>query len=1099
MAPVQQLEELGVGVRHPQEAIRLEVPEDPPALALRGLEALQGVARSHLRMGAEASGRRRRERRLRGHDDGPSCLALVAMTLDHELLVADPDPRPVAQRLATIQAAPVEPGPVARAGVLEQHLAAGDRDSRLPPRDGRVVESHRAAGRAADRHVVDQRHPRAVGQHELQHQDSESVRALALNSKRRSLERTRQTRGADRFRVWHERPSLWTGGGDAGRSSGPMRTRAPHRRSVTRRSAPARDGRDDNVPRRAMRARRPWWWQPRLRAAMALGALGVAAVLARLAAHLETEAMWFHELGQDRVFWTLFVARWLAGSLTGLGTTAVLLVNFWFAERTAPAEGRLPGGRRARKRLRRILLSAQLVVSAGAGLAVSRAVVLADWQHMLLWLHRRDFGVTDPLFHKDVGFFVFSLPLYENVARWLLMTTAIALACAFATHAATGAIRTKPAPDLGDAGGPRSCAGARRAAAGPRRVAAPAQPVRPRAAATGRDGARRRVHGRPRPAGVAAGPRGGHSRGRGDARVCRRAAFVVGAGRRLAMIAVAELVNPAVLPSVVQRFVVEPQTLSRERPYLAHTLALTRRAYGLDRVADLPVPANAAISNGELRANRDVDPEHPAVGHRRAQAGDRPAAGDRLLLRLPEDHGGPLPARRKAGGHDRRRARARPEPAGPLGADLGERPTRLHPRLWSRRGPGRGRRRRRPGQAALRHVGVRSRAAAGRVAGASRLLRRPAAARAAVGHRAVAPREVEKPLAGDSRQPDYHYSGRAGISMSSPVRRALFALRFGDLNLLLSETLGGHPRILLHRDVGERLRNLAPFLHFERRPEVIVVDGRIMFLAHGYTTSDSYPYAARIRALGGTELNYLRASVVATVDAFSGAVTMYPTDTDDPIMGAWQAAFPTLFTPVERMPADVRAHLRYPRELFDAQAQDLGELPHQERRRLLYQGRRVEAAGRRLGADPEARQPAQRPPGGQAPKLRPDYVLARLPGQRGEQFMLTTMFTPYSEENLSGYLTGAVDALGRPSLTQLSLPRSRRVLGPSQVTRQILASPGVSGRLRLLNQETTDLGDRSVNIVEISDPRVVPIGDSFLYVQTIYVSARGSAPRGCAS
>jgi uncharacterized protein len=106
--------------------------------------------------------------------------------------------------------------------------------------------------------------------------------------------------------------------------------------------------------------------------------------------------------------------------------------------------------------------------------------------------------------------------------------------------------------------------------------------------------------------------------------------------------------------------------------------------------------------------------------------------------------------------------------------------------------------------------------------------------------------------------------------------------------------------------------------------------------------------------------------------------------------------------------------------------------------------------------------------------------------------MLTTMFTPYSEENLSAYLTGTLDGRGRPSLTQLSLPRSRRVLGPSQVSRQILASPGVSGRLRLLNQETTDLGEQSVNIVEIGDPRVVPIGDSFLYVQSIYVSARGT-------
>ena len=209
-----------------------------------------------------------------------------------------------------------------------------------------------------------------------------------------------------------------------------------------RRPALARDGCDDGAPRRATRSRRPWWWQPRLRAVVVLGALGMAAVLARIAAHLETEAMWFHELGQDRVFWTLFVGRWLAGSLTGLGTTAVLLVNFWFAERSAPPEGRLPGGRRASKRLRRILLSAQLVVSAGLGLAVSRAVVLADWQHLLLWLHRRDFGVTDPLFHKDVGFFVFSLPLYQKVAHWLFLILAVALVCSFVGHVASGAIRT---------------------------------------------------------------------------------------------------------------------------------------------------------------------------------------------------------------------------------------------------------------------------------------------------------------------------------------------------------------------------------------------------------------------------------------------------------------------------------------------------------------------------------------------------------------------------------------------------------------------------------------------------------------------------------
>jgi uncharacterized membrane protein (UPF0182 family) len=183
-----------------------------------------------------------------------------------------------------------------------------------------------------------------------------------------------------------------------------------------------------------------------LRSALVLGTLAMAAVLARIAARAETEWLWFDELGQQRVFWTLMATKWLAGSLAGLGTTAFLLGNLWLAERTAPAEGRLPGDRRTRTRLWRILLAAQLAVSAVAGIAVGRSVVLSNWQHIVLWLHRRDFGVTDPLFHKDVGFFVFSLPLYQQVAQWLLLTTAIALAFVIAAHAATGGIRMKPAP-----------------------------------------------------------------------------------------------------------------------------------------------------------------------------------------------------------------------------------------------------------------------------------------------------------------------------------------------------------------------------------------------------------------------------------------------------------------------------------------------------------------------------------------------------------------------------------------------------------------------------------------------------------------------------
>ena len=268
------------------------------------------------------------------------------------------------------------------------------------------------------------------------------------------------------------------------------------------------------------------------------------------------------------------------------------------------------------------------------------------------------------------------------------------------------------------------------------------------------------------------------------------------------------------------------------------------------------------------------------------------------------------------------------------------------------------------------------------------------------------------------------------------------------------------------------------------------MDGRVLFLAHGYTTTDSFPYSAQVE-VEGTTLNYLRKPVVGVVDGFSGRVTIYATSGDDPILDAWRAAFPTLFTPMSRMPAGLRAHQRYPQELFEAQA----------RIWATYHSRDVDAFYAKADAwqlPSDISGPVQlvgglrNRSGSEGPRVDPSFLVARLPGERRQRFMLTTPFTAYSQENLTGYLAGTVDAAGRAHLTQLSVPRSRLVLGPAQVSRQILAAPGVSAKLRLLNQETTDLGDRSVNTVELGDLRIVPIGDSFLYVQPIYVTAQGT-------
>jgi uncharacterized protein len=826
-----------------------------------------------------------------------------------------------------------------------------------------------------------------------------------------------------------------------------------------------------------------------VRAGLLLAVLAILALAARIAAHFETEWLWFHELGQERVFWTLLTSRWLAGGLAGLGTTAFLLGNLWIVERTAPADGQ-PARGTTGARMRRILLLVELAICAGVGLLVARSTVRSDWRQILLWLHRSDFGVTDPLFHKDVGFFVFSLPLYQRVAEWLLLTTAVALAAAIAAHAATGGIRTRPSPVSATRAAQAHVCGLGALLL----VLVAWQHWLSQFAIE-----------LPRPGETV--PGAGYTaihvqlpwmRVLVIIALAGAAMLVYAAVRRswslpaiaVVVVVVAELVNPAILPSVVQRLVVEPQTLSRERPYLADAIGMTQRAYTLDRVAERSLPANARISDSDLRANRDVlgniqlwdtDVLRPEIDQQQTIGSyyrfpnitvdryDRGGKAQGMIVAERELDLSRLDPSGRTWANDHLAYTHGygfvAVPAGDEGVDDEGKPRFVTSEFGAGRLP-----------AQLReprlYYGVQPRGARPWV-----LVRTNRA-------------EVEKPLPGDAPAPSHPYDGGGGIPLSGPVRRALFALRFGDVNLLLSETLGGRSRMLLHRDVAERLRHLAPFLRWDQRPEVAVVDGRALFLAHAYTTSDSFPYAAPVD-VGGTQVNYMRGSVLATVDAFSGDVTMYVTDADDPIINAWRAAFPTLFTPVSAMPAGVRAHLRYPPELFDAQSR-VWATYHMDDVDEFYT--RADAWKRPADVSgPIQRLGTLRSRGpGATPTMRPSYVMARLPGERRQRFMLTTLFTPYSEENLTGYLAGSVDALGRPSLTQLSLPRSRRVLGPSQVSRQILASPGVNGTLRLLNQETTDLGDRAVNTVEVSDPRVVPIADSFLYVQTIYVTAQGT-------
>jgi uncharacterized protein len=833
--------------------------------------------------------------------------------------------------------------------------------------------------------------------------------------------------------------------------------------------------------------RRRWWLRPGGRALLLLLLLAVLAASLVAGARARTDFLWFREVGQEQVFWTRLTGRWLFGAFAGVGTTALLLANAWLAGRLAPASAERPRHDGKLAWLRAAAQPAYVVVSVAFGLTVAESILSFDWQRLLLWQHRSDFGLTDPVFGYDVGFFVFSLPLYERAATWMSVLVILALCGAFVAHVLTGAIRFGRGQLL-----------ATRAAhlhvllLGALLLLVMAWQLRldqfalvlPHGGTPANGAGYTDVHVRlPWLRALVA------------VHLLGATLLVYAAVRRsrttpvfvFAMVVVAQLFNPATLPPLVQRFLVDPQTLSRERPYIADSIAMTRVAYGLERVRQSPVPAGGFISQDELDANRDVlrNVQLWDTGVLRKEIDQQQALGAYYRFgRVTVDRYRDLDGRRTqmlvaARELDLRRLSKRGRtwandhlaythgfglvgvPAG--GVDAGGKPTFVTSEFGAGQPP-----------ISLRqpriYFGEQPRHAQKWVIANTKR------------------GEVERPESGDAPTSRYHYGDTGGIELSSIARRALFAIREGDLDILLSKTLTPESRFVMHRDVHERLRTVAPFLQWEDKAEVVVVGGRIQYLVHGYTSSDTFPYSERTR-LGRRRANYVRSPVDATVDASSGRLTLYARPEDDPIVRAWQRAFPTLFTPHERMPAELRRHLRYPRRLFTLQARiweayHAGDVDHfyvndDTFRRPPDVSGRVQDVGT-LGNRTE----------NDRPLTTPELILARLPGERAKRFMLATPFTPNKQENLSSFFTGRVEWDGRREITELSLPRSRVVLGPAQASRQIFASPEISETLRLLNQEASDLGDRAVNTVQLGKLRMVPVGDGFLYVKPFYITSQ---------
>ncbi|HSH05414.1 MAG TPA: UPF0182 family protein [Anaerolineae bacterium] len=315
-----------------------------------------------------------------------------------------------------------------------------------------------------------------------------------------------------------------------------------------------------------------------------------------------------------------------------------------------------------------------------------------------------------------------------------------------------------------------------------------------------------------------------------------------------------------------------------------------------------------------------------------------------------------------------------------------------------------------------------------------------------------------------------NYQGEGGIPISNMWRQMAFAFRANDVNIILSDYIDSETRILMHRQIEERVQEIAPFLNLDRDPYLVVADGRLVWILDAYTTSRYFPYA---NPAPGQRFNYIRNSVKITVDAYDGHVHFYLADPHDPIIRTYNQAFPNLLKPLSAMPATIRQHLRYPEDLFTIQANQYLKY-HMTDPKVFYNEEDLWAVSREVFGSAGTIQG-----GAQEQPVEPYYVISTLPGEEDLEFLLIQPFTPVSKNNMVAWIAGRSDGDNYGQLVVYELSKSQLVFGPAQIEGRISQDSEISQRLTLWDQGGS-------NVIR-GNLLVIPLNNSFLYVEPLYL------------
>jgi uncharacterized membrane protein (UPF0182 family) len=841
--------------------------------------------------------------------------------------------------------------------------------------------------------------------------------------------------------------------------------------------------------------------RPRGRATVVVVVLGVPLLLAYGTARILPDALWFNELGQADVFRRVLIAR-VEFFVLVAGTAALFIAaNLAVACRHSDF---------ARARAGVVTIAAASFVT-GSLFASS---VEGHWQTFVLWQHRQSFGIADPIYGKDVGFFVFSLPFERMVSALLLWLIAVAAGFVVLVYRGRQAVGFRPLRASFEVQVHLASLTAIFLLVVAWRIhlerymlelRQPSPPDGRLFSGAGYVDVHIRLPGLGILTGLSivlalaciAAPFVARASSR------RRTALLVGIPA--ALLAGSITLLGTLIPSLVQRYVVDPNPLASEQPYLGRSLAATKTGLALDAIDVVPYEPTGRFTAADFSPVREQLARVPIWDTSILEARMRELVTDTPYYK-PE-----APSIDVVRGDGRKQLTVVSERELDPNLIDGESDTWINDRLAYTHGlglirfsstdidPNRGPRLIDAGPTVHEpriYFGNLPQSDADGATGESRLFTLTTAdQRTAQSPWIVVDTrrpEVDLPASSATAQAPYSYTGSGGIELSTWVHRVAFAFALGSKEVLLSDDITPESRILLHRDVHDRLHTLAPFIQWDSHGVPLSANGRVVFVVDGYTTSANYPYADRV-SLAGSQVNYARASVRATVDAFSGAVDLYLTDDPDPIARAWAEALPTLFKPDDAMPAELRDRLRYPADLFDAQATAY-ETFHVTRPDLYVSNadawsRPIALAGPiDVAGDVDFDESDE---DDLRSTMQPGYVYSAPPGRSRPRLLRSTYYTPVRGQNLVAALTGWVDGDGRTRLTARGIARDPVTLGPAQMSRLTFANPRVRNLLGVRNLEIRDLEESSLDTVILGQPHLLFTPGGIIQIQSLFEGSRG--------